>query len=62
MYAHNYKLCSSLLDTISGRKVKSGVTGNVVINGELIPENFRCASGYVTQVKSESMFIAIYIY
>lgn len=40
----------SLLDIISGRKEKRGVTGNVVINGELIPENFRCTSGYVTQV------------
>lgn len=40
----------SLLDIISGRKVKGGVTGDVVINNELIPENFRCASGYVTQV------------
>ena len=40
----------SLLDIISGRKEKRGVTGNVIINGEFIPENFRCASGYVTQV------------
>ena len=30
--------------------MKGGVTGDVVINNELIPENFRCASGYVTQV------------
>ena len=41
---------TSLLDIISGRKENRGVTGSVVINGELIPENFRCASGYVTQV------------
>jgi len=40
----------SLLDIISGRKEKRGITGNIIINGEFIPENFRCASGYVTQV------------
>ena len=50
MYSHN--VYSSLLDIISGRKVARGVTGNVVINGEFIPENFRCASGYVTQVST----------
>ena len=59
MYAYSNKMHLSLLDVISGRNVKRGVTGDVVINGELIPENFRCASGYVTQVKSIFVFLAI---
>jgi len=38
----------SLLEIISDRKER---TGDVVINGDIIPDNFRCASGYVTQVQ-----------
>ena len=56
MYTIIRCILRSLLDIISGRKVNTGVTGDVVINGEFIPENFRCASGYVTQVKSVFIF------
>ena len=62
IYIHNGYIHYSLLDIISGRKVKGGVTGDVVINNEFIPENFRCASGYVTQVHELSAINAFCYY
>ena len=41
--------------------MKGGVTGDVVINNEFIPENFRCASGYVTQVHELSAINTLHI-
>ena len=40
----------SLLDILAGRKDKSGLTGQVMVNGEQQPSNFKCISGYVVQV------------
>ena len=48
----------SLLEVISDRKDRT--IGDVVINGSLIPENFRCASGYVTQVICNQTVFLIY--
>ena len=41
----------SLLDILAGRKDRSGLTGNVLVNGEHQPNNFKCISGYVVQVR-----------
>nr|XP_054773565.1 broad substrate specificity ATP-binding cassette transporter ABCG2-like [Lytechinus pictus] len=38
-----------LLDILAGRKEKEGVRGEVLINGNDIPRNFKCCSGYVVQ-------------
>ncbi|XP_074648861.1 broad substrate specificity ATP-binding cassette transporter ABCG2-like isoform X2 [Tubulanus polymorphus] len=40
---------SSLLDVLAGRKDKSGLTGEVLIDGHKQPENFKCMAGYVVQ-------------
>ena len=40
----------SLLDILAGRKDRSGLVGQVMINGEHQPRNFKCISGYVVQV------------
>eukprot|EP00057_Strongylocentrotus_purpuratus_P008081 XP_011662555.1 PREDICTED: ATP-binding cassette sub-family G member 2 [Strongylocentrotus purpuratus] len=40
---------TSLLDILAGRKEKSGVRGEVLINGNDLPRNFKCCSGYVLQ-------------
>ena len=39
-----------LLDILAGRKDRSGLTGNVLVNGQQQPANFKCVSGYVVQV------------
>ena len=41
----------SLLDVLADRKDRSRVVGHVLINGEKQPHNFKCASGYVVQVR-----------
>ena len=43
-------ITNSLLDILAGRKGKSGISGQVLINGEAQPDNFKCISGYVVQV------------
>ena len=40
----------SLLDILAGRKSSKGVTGEVLIKGQRLPKNYKCASGYVVQV------------
>ena len=40
----------SLLDILAGRKDRSGLVGQVMVNGEHQPSNFKCISGYVVQV------------
>ena len=40
----------SLLDILAGRKDKRFLTGDVLINGERQPNNFKLVSGYVVQV------------
>ena len=39
-----------LLDILAGRKDKSGLRGQVLVNGQQQPSNFKCISGYVVQV------------
>ncbi|XP_051008224.1 broad substrate specificity ATP-binding cassette transporter ABCG2-like isoform X1 [Acomys russatus] len=40
---------SSLLDVLAARKDPRGLSGDVLINGEPQPANFKCSSGYVVQ-------------
>ena len=40
----------SLLDILADRKGGGGITGDIIVNGEPRPKNFRYASGYVPQV------------
>ncbi|XP_013005543.1 broad substrate specificity ATP-binding cassette transporter ABCG2-like isoform X1 [Cavia porcellus] len=40
---------SMLLDVLAGRKDSPGLSGDVLINGELPPADFKCNSGYVVQ-------------
>ena len=40
----------SLLDILAGRKSRKGVAGEVLINRQGLPKNYKCASGYVVQV------------
>ena len=42
-------LCS-LLDVLADRKGKSGLSGDVLVNGRTRPKNFKCVCGYVVQV------------
>ncbi|XP_013005547.1 broad substrate specificity ATP-binding cassette transporter ABCG2-like isoform X2 [Cavia porcellus] len=44
---------SMLLDVLAGRKDSPGLSGDVLINGELPPADFKCNSGYVVQVLSK---------
>ena len=46
-----------LLDILAGRKDKSGLTGQVLVNGQPQPRNFKCISGYVVQV-SDHVYIS----
>lgn len=39
-----------LLDVLAARKDPNGLSGDVLINGEPRPANFKCNSGYVVQV------------
>lgn len=41
---------TTLLDILAGRKDSSHLSGTVLVNGNLQPENFKCVSGYVVQV------------
>lgn len=40
---------TSLLDVLAARKDKTGLTGQVLVNGKRQPSNFRLISGYVVQ-------------
>ncbi|CAD5118398.1 DgyrCDS7102 [Dimorphilus gyrociliatus] len=40
---------SSLLDVLAGRKAKEGLSGTILVDGNLQPDNFKCMSGYVVQ-------------
>ncbi|XP_077999180.1 broad substrate specificity ATP-binding cassette transporter ABCG2-like [Glandiceps talaboti] len=40
---------TSLLDILAGRKDPKGLNGQVLINGQRQPRNFKCMSGYVVQ-------------
>ena len=39
-----------LLDILAGHKDRKGLSGLVMINGEIQPVNFKCKSAYVVQV------------
>ena len=41
---------TSLLDILAGRKDQAGLMGSVLVDGATQPPNFKCMSGYVTQV------------
>ena len=47
---YNNTIFCRLLDILAGRKYKSGLTGQVLVNGQQQPSNFKCISGYVQQV------------
>ncbi|XP_031559327.1 broad substrate specificity ATP-binding cassette transporter ABCG2-like isoform X2 [Actinia tenebrosa] len=40
---------TTLLDILAGRKDKRNLSGTVLVNGKLQPNNFKCATGYVVQ-------------
>nr|XP_014339632.1 PREDICTED: ATP-binding cassette sub-family G member 2-like [Latimeria chalumnae] len=42
-----------LLDVLAARKDPYGLFGEVLIDGAPQPKNFKCISGYVTQVGTE---------
>ncbi|XP_032301136.1 broad substrate specificity ATP-binding cassette transporter ABCG2 isoform X2 [Coturnix japonica] len=44
---------SSLLDVLAARKDPAGLSGEVLIDGNPQPPNFKCISGYVVQVGTE---------
>jgi len=50
IYSHVLYL-HSLLDILADRKGGGGITGDIIVNGEPRPNNFRYASGYVPQVQ-----------
>ena len=50
----------SLLDILAGRKSRKGVAGEVLINGQRLPKNYKCASGYVVQVGVYGMGVELY--
>ena len=51
----------SLLDILAGRKDRSGLIGQVMVNGEPQPRNFKCISGYVVQVSAQCHDHPIYL-
>lgn len=57
-YVHFLYIMFRLLDIIAGRKGKSGISGDVLIDGLKQPDNFKCISGYVVQVR----FVVIVLY
>ncbi|XP_023556375.1 ATP-binding cassette sub-family G member 2-like [Octodon degus] len=46
---------SVLLDVLAARKNPHGLSGDILINGEAHPSNFKCYSGYVAQVSDDVM-------
>ena len=40
-----------MLDILADRKDRKGLTGQILVNGERQPLNFKCMSGYVVQVQ-----------
>ncbi|KAH3871078.1 broad substrate specificity ATP-binding cassette transporter ABCG2-like isoform X2 [Dreissena polymorpha] len=40
---------SSLLDVLAGRKDPEGLSGTLLLDGQPLPENFKCMVGYVVQ-------------
>ncbi|KAL3876014.1 hypothetical protein ACJMK2_033903, partial [Sinanodonta woodiana] len=40
---------SSLLDVLAGRKNPNGLSGTLLLDGQPLPENFKCMVGYVVQ-------------
>ena len=46
-------LLYSLLDVLAGRNDPSGLSGTVLVNGERQPNNFKCITGYVVQVRKD---------
>lgn len=40
---------SSLLDVLAGRKNPSGLSGDLLLDGNPVPDNFKCMVGYVVQ-------------
>ena len=46
-----------LLDILAGRKDKSGLSGQVLVNGQQQPSNFKCISGYVVQVGTGTLLL-----
>ena len=48
-----------LLDILADRKSNRYVSGIVLLNGQMLPKNYKCASGYVVQV---SLYGIVYVY
>ena len=44
-----------LLDVLAGRKDPRGLSGHLLIDGGLPPDNFKCMVGYVVQVSYVSV-------
>jgi len=40
-----------LLDLLAGRTERRGISGCVLIDGNVQPHNFKCMTGYVVQVE-----------
>lgn len=45
-----------LLDVLAGRKDPDGLKGNILIDGNKVPHNFKCMVGYVVQVSGGKDF------
>lgn len=45
-----------LLDVLAGRKDPGGLTGTLLLDGQPIPENFKCMVGYVVQVRDLAVY------
>ena len=49
-------ICSRLLDLLAGRKETGTIFGEVLLDGFTLPEDFKCMSGYVVQVRIVTQF------
>lgn len=45
-----------LLDVLAGRKDPGGLTGTLLLDGQPVPENFKCMVGYVVQVGESAVY------
>lgn len=50
-----------LLDVLAGRKDPRGLSGLLLIDGSLPPDNFKCMVGYVVQVSYASAVLFLVV-
>ena len=50
-----------LLDVLAGRKDPRGLSGLLLIDGSLPPDNFKCMVGYVVQVSCASAVLFLVV-